>query len=88
MKVCHGNILVNGLFICMHLLTVHMSFVLLTDELAGFDETWNGKARQHLPGWNQGYDMLGSSNTSKYLTQKKIRKKMLFFECSDCCFFW
>ncbi|ONK80478.1 uncharacterized protein A4U43_C01F18140 [Asparagus officinalis] len=34
------------------------------DELVGFDETWKGKARQHLPGWNQGYDMLDNSNTS------------------------
>lgn len=33
------------------------------DELAGFDETWKGKARQHLPGWNQGYDTLENQNT-------------------------
>ena len=71
--------------VCICLL-YSMSYVLLTDELAGFDETWKGKARQHLPGWSQGYDMLGNSNTSKYLTQKEIRKNMLFFECSDCCF--
>lgn len=32
------------------------------DELPGFSETWKGKARQHLPGWNQGYDMLDDGN--------------------------
>lgn len=39
----------------------------LPEELDGFDEAWNGKARQHLPGWNQGYGMLENRNSGKYL---------------------
>ena len=60
--------------------------MLVTDELAGFDETWKGKARQQLPGWNQGYDMLGNSNTGKYLIQKVIDKICCFLKVlsSDC----
>lgn len=34
------------------------------DELTGFNEVWKGKARQHLPGWNQGHDILDNSGTS------------------------
>ncbi|XP_077235515.1 uncharacterized protein LOC143877386 isoform X3 [Tasmannia lanceolata] len=30
------------------------------DDLAGFEEAWKGKARKHLPGSNQGFDMLGN----------------------------
>ncbi|XP_008803995.2 uncharacterized protein LOC103717400 isoform X2 [Phoenix dactylifera] len=32
------------------------------DELAGFEGTWKGNARQHLPGWNPGFDMLDNGN--------------------------
>nr|XP_010940972.1 myeloid leukemia factor 1 isoform X2 [Elaeis guineensis] len=32
------------------------------DELAGFDEAWKGNARQHLPGWNPGLNMLDNGN--------------------------
>ena len=37
------------------------------DDLAGFEEAWKGKARQHLPGWNPGLDMLDNGSASKYL---------------------
>lgn len=27
----------------------------LSDELAGFEDAWNGKARNHLPGWTGSF---------------------------------
>ncbi|KAJ9555300.1 hypothetical protein OSB04_009914 [Centaurea solstitialis] len=39
------------------------------DELAGFDETWKGKARNHLPGWTGGasthHEGLGDTSRSR-----------------------
>ncbi|KAG1360745.1 myeloid leukemia factor 1 [Cocos nucifera] len=32
------------------------------NDLAGFEEAWKGKARQHLPGWNPGLDMLDNGS--------------------------
>ena len=32
------------------------------DEIAGFEEAWNGNARKHLPGWSgsfNGHDTIG-----------------------------
>ena len=29
--------------------------VLASEELAGFEEAWKGKARKHLPGWSEGF---------------------------------
>ncbi|OAY78422.1 hypothetical protein ACMD2_13276 [Ananas comosus] len=34
------------------------------DELAGFEETWRGNARQHFPGWNPGFGMLDSGSST------------------------
>lgn len=42
-------------------LTVFL-LVTLPDELAGFEESWNGNAQKHLPGWSgsfNGHDSIG-----------------------------
>ncbi|KAL3499483.1 hypothetical protein ACH5RR_038576 [Cinchona calisaya] len=36
------------------------------DQLAGFEQTWKGKARKHLPGWSEGLntqEVIGSGST-------------------------
>lgn len=33
----------------------------LPDELPVFEEAWKGSARKHLPGWDEGFSMHGSS---------------------------
>ncbi|THU63228.1 hypothetical protein C4D60_Mb01t13520 [Musa balbisiana] len=40
--------------------TVQMLHNLNEDELPVFEETWKGKAKQHLPGWNRGLDLPGN----------------------------
>ncbi|GMJ10945.1 hypothetical protein like AT4G22740 [Hibiscus trionum] len=38
------------------------------DELAGFEESWNGKARKHLPGWSGnfiGHDTIGTGSSGQ-----------------------
>ncbi|KAJ0968615.1 hypothetical protein J5N97_025532 [Dioscorea zingiberensis] len=32
------------------------------DELPNFNEAWNGSAREHLRGWNQGFDMIDNGD--------------------------
>lgn len=32
-----------------------------------FEETWKGKAKQHLPGWNPGLDLPGNGKFSLLL---------------------
>lgn len=38
---------------------------LSSDELPSFNETWKGSAREHLPGWNQGFDMIHNGDIGK-----------------------
>ncbi|XP_030501250.2 uncharacterized protein LOC115716571 [Cannabis sativa] len=33
------------------------------DELSGFEEAWNGKAKKHLPGWTGNFGAYGIENT-------------------------
>ncbi|XP_058104637.1 uncharacterized protein LOC131248385 [Magnolia sinica] len=35
------------------------------DELPDFEETWKGNARKHLPGWNQGFDVIQSGHMGR-----------------------
>ncbi|XP_039011340.1 uncharacterized protein LOC120140421 isoform X2 [Hibiscus syriacus] len=38
------------------------------DELTGFEESWNGKAQKHLPGWSGsfiGQDTIGANNSGQ-----------------------
>ncbi|KAK9039915.1 hypothetical protein V6N11_015098 [Hibiscus sabdariffa] len=38
------------------------------DELAGFEESWNGKAQKHLPGWSGnfiGHDTIGTGSSGQ-----------------------
>lgn len=34
------------------------------DELAGFEQTWNGNANNEIPGWNSGFDFHANAGTS------------------------
>ncbi|KAF8380436.1 hypothetical protein HHK36_027923 [Tetracentron sinense] len=34
------------------------------DELVGFEEAWKGKAKKHLPGWNEGFNVHGNIGAS------------------------
>lgn len=39
---------------------------MLLDELAGFEETWKGSARKHLPGgWNQGVNSFNNGHAGR-----------------------
>lgn len=42
--------------------TMQMLHNLNQDELPGFNEAWKGSAREHLPGWNQGFDMIDNGD--------------------------
>ncbi|KAG6478837.1 myeloid leukemia factor 1-like [Zingiber officinale] len=42
--------------------TVQTLHNLNEDEIPIFEETWKGNARRHLPGWNQGHDLLRNQN--------------------------
>lgn len=37
------------------------------DELSGFDRRWKGEARQHLPGYDESYEMLNNGNINKHI---------------------
>lgn len=45
--------------------TMQMLHNLNQDELAGFEETWKGNARKHLPGWNNGMNCQGDIGSGR-----------------------
>lgn len=44
--------------------TMQMLHNLNEDELASFEETWNGNVKEHLPRWNDGFGMHRNSGSS------------------------
>lgn len=39
---------------------------LSADELGSFEESWKGKAKKHLPGWDEGLNMNGGKRLPCY----------------------
>ncbi|KAJ0968614.1 hypothetical protein J5N97_025531 [Dioscorea zingiberensis] len=42
--------------------TMQTLYNLNQDELPNFNEAWNRSAREHLPGWNQGFDIIDNGD--------------------------
>ncbi|XP_077235514.1 uncharacterized protein LOC143877386 isoform X2 [Tasmannia lanceolata] len=59
--------------------TMQMLHNLNKDDLAGFEEAWKGKARKHLPGSNQGFDMLGNVGGSSNGQIRQASRSALSF---------
>lgn len=58
MKVCFYSVIILRCSsnIVMECGSLNKSCYFL-DDLAGFEETWKGKARKSLPGWSEGFNV-------------------------------
>lgn len=51
----------------------------IADELGSFEESWKGKAKQHLPGWDEGFNMNGGEGLAMYHFHSSLWMNMVFF---------
>lgn len=64
MKVgsCSLSLLVNRCYVSHVGINTEIDVIMLyPDELAGFEEAWNGNVKVHLPGWRDEFDNRGNA---------------------------